>query len=77
VVGASAGSDLRLDVNEVSSRHAVLEVSPAGEVFVLDQGSTNGTFLEGQRLSPGQRVPWKPGQMVSFSTKVEVRLEAR
>lgn len=77
VVGASAGSDLRLDVNEVSSRHAVLEVGPAGEVFVLDQGSTNGTFLEGQRLSPGQRVPWKPGQVVSFSTKVEVRLEAR
>lgn len=76
-VGASSDSDLRLDVSEVSSRHARIELSEQGEVFLLDLNSTNGTFLEGQRLTSGQRTLWKPGQTVSFSTKVEVRLDVR
>lgn len=77
VIGAAPGCDLRLDVNEVSSRHAVLEITRQGDVYLLDQGSTNGTFLDGQRLASGQRVPWKLGQVASFSTKVDVRMELR
>jgi hypothetical protein len=77
LVGASSEAELRLEINEVSGRHALVERGPRGEVLLTDQGSTNGTFLDGQRLAPGQPTPWKPGQIASFSTKVEIRLEVR
>ena len=48
----------------VSSRHAVLRVSPDGEVSVTDVGSTNGTFLDDPASSPvtvGEQFPVGPG----------------
>lgn len=77
VIGAAEGSDLQLDIGEISGRHALVERDPSGAVFVTDQGSTNGTFIDGQRLPRGQRTPWRVGQLVGFSTRVEVRLEER
>lgn len=53
LVGRHAACDLRLDPTEdldVSSRHAELR-SEAGRWFVRDAGSTNGTFVNDQRLA--------------------------
>lgn len=49
-VGRSAGSDVLFASGFVSSRHASLEVTPAG-VVLRDLGSTNGTLVDGAFVS--------------------------
>lgn len=55
VIGRSRSSDVRLPDPSVSGRHATIRQRGA-EYLLLDEGSTNGTFLDGRRLSPGSPV---------------------
>jgi adenylate cyclase len=60
VVGRALTCDLPVQDPTVSRRHAELELTGAG-VRVRDLGSTNGTYLDGQRVvdalaTPGSRV---------------------
>ena len=53
VVGRHQDCDARLDSPRVSRWHCCLtEVD--GEVWVRDLGSTNGTWIEGRRVSSGR-----------------------
>jgi ABC-type multidrug transport system ATPase subunit/pSer/pThr/pTyr-binding forkhead associated (FHA) protein len=62
-IGRTAENDIVLPQPQVSSRHAILHVQ--GEQLALeDRGSANGTFVRGQRLTPGQRVPVQNGEKV-------------
>ena len=60
VLGRSRSCDLRLPSGDASRRHA--EIVPAGDGFLLrDLASTNGTFVNGERVSerrlrPGDRI---------------------
>jgi ABC-type multidrug transport system ATPase subunit/pSer/pThr/pTyr-binding forkhead associated (FHA) protein len=57
--------DNRIVVNhpQVSSHHA--QIHKVGEqLFLEDRGSANGTYVRGQRLVPGQRVPIANGEKV-------------
>jgi pSer/pThr/pTyr-binding forkhead associated (FHA) protein len=49
-VGRSDESEIVLADPSVSRAHAVLEIS-FGEPLVRDLGSTNGTFVNGRRVS--------------------------
>jgi S1-C subfamily serine protease len=76
-VGRHPLSDFRFDPEEdrdVSSRHAELKMID-GRLTVTDVGSTNGTFLNGDRIT-GERT-LKHGDVISFGEhgpKAEVRL---
>lgn len=50
-IGRSADNDLVLPDAEVSRRHAVLAVT-ASDITIRDNGSTNGTLLDGRTLPP-------------------------
>lgn len=50
VVGRGAESDIVVDDNGVSRRHAQFEVTPEGTILT-DMASTNGTFVEEQRVN--------------------------
>lgn len=51
VIGRDGGCDLALPDEQVSGRHVALEPRADGTVVLTDLGSTNGTFVNGHRLS--------------------------
>jgi pSer/pThr/pTyr-binding forkhead associated (FHA) protein len=54
--GSSDGIDIALPDPSASSRHASIYADPStGQAYVEDDGSRNGTFLNEQRLSTGER----------------------
>ena len=75
VIGRGAEADLRINDPGVSRRHAEFRVSGKGdrpEVSVADLGSTNGTLVDGRRVTEAQL---HDGSVVRVgSTEVSVRL---
>jgi pSer/pThr/pTyr-binding forkhead associated (FHA) protein len=49
-VGRASRTDFVLDASLVSRIHCRLSVSPTGDLVVDDLSSTNGTFVNGQRV---------------------------
>ncbi len=74
-VGRSAGNDLPIDDISVSKMHASISVAENGSFTVADTGSTNGTFIDGERIAYGKAVPFDHSNTVKFGT-VEVRFQA-
>jgi hypothetical protein len=60
VIGRQLGSDIHLVDPSVSRRHAELEVRPDG-FLARDLGSSNGTFINDQRLQPHAPRLLRPG----------------
>ncbi|MEU0069621.1 FHA domain-containing protein [Streptomyces sp. NPDC006332] len=58
----------------LSRRHATVFVDVDGTGWIRDEDSTNGTFLDGRRLSPGSRVRLKPGNSLRLAADVPVRV---
>lgn len=53
-IGRAEDCQIRLDDEGVSRKHARISASPDGTVRLVDLGSTNGTWCDGERI--GQRV---------------------
>ncbi len=51
VIGREEGCDLLLEDDKVSREHAALFVDPEGRVIVEDLRSTNGTYVNGRRIT--------------------------
>jgi hypothetical protein len=66
-IGRDATNDVTINDAEVSRRHARLTFQ-GGKYVLEDLGSTNGTFVNGQRLA-GPRV-LKAGEVVSFGEQI-------
>jgi two-component system, cell cycle response regulator len=49
-IGRTVNADVYLDDDGVSRKHARIEVRPDGAVQVVDLGSTNGTYSNGERI---------------------------
>jgi pSer/pThr/pTyr-binding forkhead associated (FHA) protein len=65
VIGRDRSVELVLGDQEVSRRHARLETQN-GTVFVRDLGSSNGTFLNGRRLT--HAIELREGDEVDVGT---------
>lgn len=63
------------DIKTVSRRHAKITRN-AGEWRIEDIGSTNGTWLNGQRLEPGRAYPIATGDTVRLSLSCELKVIA-
>ncbi len=73
VVGRGEESEITIEDDTVSASHARLELDATGQrVSVTDLGSSNGTFLNGSRVSSARA---KPGDLLRFGT-AEFRLAA-
>lgn len=54
--GRGAASSIVLDSPKVSRRHALIHVQNIGEFWLIDFGSTNGTFLNHRRIQKPARL---------------------
>ncbi|MGW7049855.1 FHA domain-containing protein [Streptomyces avermitilis] len=66
-IGRGGGNDLDIDDLMVSHRHAELQALPDGTYEIVDLGSHNGTYLNGQ---PVTRAPVTPGDIVGIGHSV-------
>lgn len=71
-VGRARDNSVVIDDESVSKFHARLALSDDGQLVVADCGSTNGTFVNGTRIS--KRYPLAPGDRITFGD-IELRLE--
>jgi ABC-type multidrug transport system ATPase subunit/pSer/pThr/pTyr-binding forkhead associated (FHA) protein len=60
MIGRLPTCDIVLPYPQVSSRHTSLMKSPDGNLLIGDLGSTNGTYVNGARLTPGQHISVPP-----------------
>jgi pSer/pThr/pTyr-binding forkhead associated (FHA) protein len=76
VFGRGVGADVRLPDPSVSARHAVVRVT-AGQYALVDEGSTNGTFVGGMRLVPQTPRTLRSGDLIRLGRVwLEVRMGA-
>ena len=72
-VGRGPSADLHLDESSVSRRHAILLSRPAG-ARILDESSSNGTFVNGRRI---QQADLSDGDVIVIGRVVLRYLEIR
>jgi ABC transport system ATP-binding/permease protein len=62
-IGRTPDNKIVVSHPQVSSRHAQI-INQGGQLLLEDLGSANGTFVRGQRVGRGQRVPVANGEKV-------------
>lgn len=65
-VGRTKENDLQIDDTSISKAHASLLLNKAGKLVVADTGSTNGTFVNGERIAYGKAVELATGVPLMF-----------
>lgn len=72
-IGREAGNGIVINDAEVSRKHSQLTLQ-GGKYILTDIGSTNGTFVNGQRIT-GQHV-LLPGEVISLGEQINLLFEA-
>ncbi len=72
-IGRDASNTIQVNDAEMSRRHARLQFQ-GGKYIIEDLGSTNGTNVNGQRLSAPYIL--RPGDVVSFGEQIVLAFEA-
>jgi pSer/pThr/pTyr-binding forkhead associated (FHA) protein len=71
VIGRSPESDIKIDNPAISRKHALVEYTGDGYV-VQDLGSSNGSYLNGQRITEPSTL--KPGDVIGIA-KFELQFQ--
>lgn len=72
LLGRDLANDVAISDPEVSRRHARF-ILHGDEILVEDLGSTNGTFLNGQRISIAQRL--RAGDVITLGEDIVLAVE--
>lgn len=72
-IGRDYSNDFVINDVEISRKHARL-TAQGGSYIIEDMGSTNGTFVNGQRLMGPHMM--RPGEVIAFGESVRLVFEA-
>ena len=64
-IGRSSDNNIVVD-NKLTSRHHAVIQKIKDAYFIKDEKSTNGTFLNGQRIPPEKYVKLNPGDKITI-----------
>lgn len=67
-IGKAPTNDIVINSDFVSRSHATLKID-GSKVFIIDNGSTNGTQVNGVRIEANQPVPLNAGDQVSVGNQ--------
>jgi two-component system, cell cycle response regulator len=73
-LGRSADCEFQFHDGTVSRRHAVVRLDPGGDVQFSDQGSTNGSFVNGRRIPARRPLRLEDGDRIQLGTSVILKL---
>jgi two-component system cell cycle response regulator len=73
-LGRSADSTFEISDIMVSRRHAFVAVEKMGAVQIRDEGSTNGTFVNGKRIPRNRPVKLSDGDRIQLGNHVVLKL---
>ena len=73
LLGSGQISDIRINEPSVSKKHIKI-IEEKGAWYVIDQGSTNGTYKDGERLIPGKKTEVGIGDYLRLGGIVFVRI---
>ena len=69
VIGRAKNAEVCIDDRSISSQHAKMVVEN-GSHYLMDLGSTNGTFHNGRKLAPDEHARLVPGDTVQVAETV-------
>lgn len=73
-IGRTKNNDIAIDHSSVSKMHASLLLNTDAKLVIADTGSTNGTYLNGERIAYGKAIEIFAGDEVKFGA-IDVELE--
>lgn len=73
-IGSTENNDIVIPAQEVSKKHLKLIITEDEKCFVIDQGSTNGTFLNDERIIPGRREEFRINTSLRLGDQVLLTL---
>jgi diguanylate cyclase (GGDEF)-like protein len=73
-LGRAIENSFQLGDSTVSRHHALVWMDPRGSIYLNDQGSTNGTFLNGHRMAAHGVRQLQDGDRVQLGTRVVLKL---
>ena len=73
LIGSGTDCDVVLQADGISRKHAVIHAD-GDQFFVIDQGSTNGSFINEERLTPGSKASFTSFFPVKLGFHVTITL---
>ena len=64
IIGRLPSCDIVIPYAQLSGRHASIMRGSDGSLLITDLGSTNGTYIGGQRIPPNQAIRINPGDRI-------------
>jgi two-component system, cell cycle response regulator len=73
-IGRAGESGFQIDDNTVSRRHAFVAVDRDGIVQITDEGSANGSFVNGERIPSHRAITLEDGDRIQLGARVVFKL---
>jgi hypothetical protein len=72
-IGRSDKNIIRIQTDSISRTHLNMRIDQ-GKIYVTDLGSANGTYIDGEKLTPNQEVLWQTFFSLHLSDHVSIAL---